>query len=157
MNASISCSYFQGNNGRERRWQMEITQDMEDERPSCSIVLGLLVDSPWKPIIAVRQEANYMQPFHPLAKKIKCLYIWAGCRFFDKIFCQKMLASHLFAVLADGLLGSSSVFPDGISDKSDILDWKSESLSWSASLFCIHSHWIKCMEAEELHFRSSGL
>lgn len=79
---------------------MEITRDLEDERPSCSIVLVLLVDSPCKPIIAVRQEANYMQPFHPLAKKIKCLYIWAGCRFFDKIFCQKMLASHLFAVLA---------------------------------------------------------
>lgn len=107
LNASVSDGQIQGNNGREWRQQMKIAEDLEEEWPSNSTVLGLLVFSPCKPIISIRQEDNYMQCFHPLAKKIKCLYFRTGCGFFDEmLFCQKTPVSDLFAVPPGGLSGS---------------------------------------------------
>lgn len=107
LNASVSDGQIQGNNGREWRRQMKIAEDLEEEWPSNSTVLGLLVFSPCKPIISIRQEDNYMQCFHPLAKKIKCLYFRTGCGFFDEmLFCQKTPVSDLFAVPPGGLSGS---------------------------------------------------
>lgn len=69
-------------------------------------VLGLLVFNPCKPIISIRQETNYMQYFHSLAKKINCLYFRTGCGFFDKMLVsQKTQASDLSAGLPGCLSG----------------------------------------------------
>lgn len=57
---------------------------------------GLLAFSPCKAIISIKQEANYMQCFHPLAKKIKSSILGLAVNFLTKYCSVRKCQCQIF-------------------------------------------------------------